>query len=95
MQLTGGGAMLSGLSEYFAERIGLPCRLAEDPIACVAIGTGRVLEDLPTYRRALSEYRRVEYYSARASTREPQKTGVFRIETGAGTLEILHLSARV
>ena len=64
VQLTGGGAMLSGLSEYFAERIGLPCRLAEDPIACVAIGTGRVLEDLPTYRRALSEYRRGEYYSA-------------------------------
>ena len=64
VQLTGGGAMLSGLSEYFAERIGLPCRLAEDPIACVTIGTGRVLEDLPTYRRALSEYRRGEYYSA-------------------------------
>ena len=64
VQLTGGGAMLSGLSEYFAERIGLPCRLAEDPIACVAIGTGRVLEDLPMYRRALSEYRRGEYYSA-------------------------------
>ena len=59
--LTGGGALLRGLDLYLSERTGLPCRLAEDPVACVAIGTGRVLEEPSVYGRAVYDYRRGVY----------------------------------
>ena len=54
-------AQLRGLDRYIAEHTGVPCRLAEDPASCVAIGTGRVLEDLSAYRAALLDYRRGEF----------------------------------
>lgn len=38
--LTGGGALLSGLDELIRQATGLPVRVAEDPITCVALGTG-------------------------------------------------------
>ena len=62
--LTGGGALLRGLDLYLSERTGLPCRLAEDPVACVAIGTGRVLEEPSVYGRAVYDYRRGVYDEA-------------------------------
>lgn len=43
--LTGGGALLDGLDEVLREETGLPVTIAEDPLICVAIGTGRALED--------------------------------------------------
>lgn len=42
--LTGGSALLHGLDEMLAIKIGTPVRVAEDPVACVAIGTGKALE---------------------------------------------------
>ena len=60
--LTGGGAQLRGLDRYIAEHTGVPCRLAEDPVSCVAIGTGRVLEDFAAYGSAIQDYRRGEFY---------------------------------
>lgn len=60
--LTGGGSLLRGLDAYIEERTNLPCHHAEDPVACVAIGTGRVLENLELYNRAIYDYRRGEYY---------------------------------
>lgn len=62
--LTGGGAQLRGLDRYIAEHTGVPCRLAEDPMSCVAIGTGKVLEDLTAYSSAIHDYRRGEHYGA-------------------------------
>jgi rod shape-determining protein MreB len=50
--LTGGGALLHGLDEALREATGLPVTVAEDPLTCVALGTGRALED-PIYRRVL------------------------------------------
>ena len=38
--LTGGGALLGGLDTFLHEATGLPVRVAEDPITCVALGTG-------------------------------------------------------
>ena len=38
--LTGGGALLAGLDELIRQATGLPVRVAEDPITCVALGTG-------------------------------------------------------
>lgn len=51
--LTGGGAMLDGLSKIIANETGLPVYLAEDPIGCVAKGTGKTLEYLDQMQKTL------------------------------------------
>ncbi|GAM06904.1 rod shape-determining protein MreB and-like proteins [Novosphingobium sp. MBES04] len=43
--LTGGGALIRGLDDYLREETGLPVSVAEDPLSCVALGTGRAMED--------------------------------------------------
>ncbi|MFZ5826671.1 MAG: rod shape-determining protein MreB, partial [Bacillota bacterium] len=45
MVMTGGGAMLNGLDKVITARTGVPAYLAEDPISCVALGTGKALEN--------------------------------------------------
>ncbi len=50
--LTGGGALIAGLDDYLREETGLPVSIAEDPLSCVALGTGRAMED-PRYRGVL------------------------------------------
>ena len=50
--LTGGGALLGSLDEALRQATGLPVTVAEDPLSCVALGTGRALED-PMYRGVL------------------------------------------
>ena len=49
--LTGGGSILRGLTNRIAAETDIPVELAEDPISAVAIGTGRVLEDLERMRQ--------------------------------------------
>jgi rod shape-determining protein MreB len=44
--LTGGGALLSNLDVLLRERTGLPVSVAEDPLTCVVIGSGMVLDEL-------------------------------------------------
>ena len=51
--LTGGGALLHGLDTVLREATGLPVTVADDPLTCVALGTGRALED-PVYRGVLT-----------------------------------------
>lgn len=43
--LTGGGAMLYRLNEVLRDATGLACAVAENPLQCVALGTGRALEE--------------------------------------------------
>ncbi|NCP12060.1 MAG: rod shape-determining protein [Sphingomonadales bacterium] len=50
--LTGGGALIAGLDELLRDETGLPVSVADDPLTCVAIGTGRALED-PVFRGVL------------------------------------------
>ncbi len=50
--LTGGGALLQGLDELISNETEVPVFVAEDPLSCVAIGTGRLLSD-PAFRRVL------------------------------------------
>lgn len=50
--LTGGGALLHDLDVVLIEETGLPVSVAEDPLTCVAVGTGRAMED-PSYRGVL------------------------------------------
>lgn len=42
--MTGGGSLLSGLNEVIGEKTGLKCVIADDPVSCVAVGTGRFVE---------------------------------------------------
>ena len=42
--MTGGGALLHGLDTYLSEQFRIPVRIAENPVECVAIGTGRSFE---------------------------------------------------
>ena len=51
--LTGGGALLTGLDQVLRDATGLPVTVADDPLTCVALGTGRALED-PVFRGVLS-----------------------------------------
>ena len=49
--LTGGGALLRNLDLRIREETGLPVSIAEDPLASVVIGTGRMLRDFKLLRR--------------------------------------------
>src|SRR5215475_8324947 len=44
--LTGGGSLLSNLDLVIRHATGLPVSIAEDPLSCVALGTGRALEEM-------------------------------------------------
>ena len=44
--LAGGGALLAGLDRRIAEATQMPVHIADDPLTCVARGTGIVLEEL-------------------------------------------------
>ena len=54
--LTGGGALLCNLDFVLRASTGLPISIADDPLSCVALGTGRCLEELATMRDVLIEY---------------------------------------
>ncbi len=50
--MTGGGSLLRDIETVLADETGLPVRVAENPMSCVALGAGRALDD-PVYRGAL------------------------------------------
>jgi rod shape-determining protein MreB len=49
--IAGGGSMLKNLDKRLREETGLPVTLAEDPLACVALGTGQMLTDFNLLRK--------------------------------------------
>ncbi|MEU5270741.1 rod shape-determining protein [Streptomyces hygroscopicus] len=51
--LTGGGALLRGLDTRLARELDIPVLVADDPLDCVAIGTGRCVEDFASLRTAM------------------------------------------
>lgn len=51
--LTGGGALLRNLDLVLRHATGLPVSVAEDPLSCVALGTGRALEEMHTLKNLL------------------------------------------
>jgi rod shape-determining protein MreB len=53
--LTGGGALLKNLDRRIREETGLPVSIAEDPLASVVLGTGRMLTDFKLLRRIAIE----------------------------------------
>jgi len=49
--LTGGGSLLKNFGLLVEKEIGIPAYLAEDPISCVAIGTGKVLKSMDVIKK--------------------------------------------
>jgi rod shape-determining protein MreB len=52
--LVGGGALLRGIDELFKKETGLPVKIAEDPLTSVALGAGKVLEEIEILRPAVT-----------------------------------------
>jgi len=52
IMLAGGGALLQGLDERLRDETQMPCHLAESPLTCVAVGSGRSLEEFDVIHRA-------------------------------------------
>ena len=53
MVLSGGGALLKNFDELISQATGVPCYIADDPLTCVAKGTGVTLENLEVYKRSI------------------------------------------
>ena len=53
MILSGGGGLIRNLDQYISQSIGVPCFIADDPLTCVARGTGIVLDSLDVYKRSI------------------------------------------
>ena len=53
--LTGGGALLGTLDEVLREATGLPVSIGDEPLTCVALGTGRALEEMKMLRHVLHQ----------------------------------------
>ena len=51
--LTGGGALLGDLDTTLREATGLPVVIAEDPLTCVVMGTGRCLDEMKSLKNVL------------------------------------------
>ena len=49
--MTGGGCLIDGLDKLIQEKTGINVMIAEDSISCVAIGTGKALDNLDNLDR--------------------------------------------
>ncbi len=56
--LTGGGALLTGLDERLRIDTELPIIIADDPLTCVVLGTGKIFDNLNEYQKILSNSKR-------------------------------------
>jgi len=60
IMLTGGGALLSGLDRLIRDETGMPVTIAENPLDCVAMGSGKVLEEIETLKKVLISPKRLK-----------------------------------
>ncbi len=54
--MTGGGALLRNFHGLLTKETGVPCYVADNPMACVALGAGKALEDYEVIKRSLPAY---------------------------------------
>ena len=57
MLLTGGSAMLKNINELITKITGVPSFVADEPLYCVAKGTGVILDNLDIYKKSITTYR--------------------------------------
>lgn len=57
--LTGGGALLNGIDLLIKKETGMPVHIAENPLDCVAIGTGEALESIEVLKKTLTNNKRI------------------------------------
>ena len=53
MVMSGGGALLRNIDKLLTQVTGVPCHVAEDPLNCVALGTGLALEHFDFFKKSL------------------------------------------
>jgi rod shape-determining protein MreB len=53
--MTGGGSLLRSFDRYLTQELGVPCYVADEAIACVALGCGRAFEEYEVLKRSLPE----------------------------------------
>jgi len=56
--LAGGGSLLNGLDERLRDETEMPIHLADSPLTCVAVGSGRSLEEFDVMRKSAQSTRR-------------------------------------
>ena len=54
--MSGGGALLRNFHTLLTKETGVPCYVADNPMACVALGAGKALEDYEVIKRSLPTY---------------------------------------
>jgi len=59
--LAGGGALLQGMEQRLRDETQMPAQLADSPLTCVAVGSGRSLEEFETIHRASRSSNRRRY----------------------------------
>ena len=86
--LAGGGALLQGLDQRLRQETHMPTHLAESPLTCVAVGSGRSLEEFEAMRNSAR---------ARARSRSNSRNGRGRYQAhvGAGPLRQRSLRRRL
>ncbi len=60
IMLTGGGALLDGLDKLVIKETGMPVKIAECPLDCVVMGTGKTIEEIDTLKKVLIRPKKLE-----------------------------------
>lgn len=61
IMLAGGGSLLQGMTERIRQETQMPVHLAESPLTCVAVGSGRSLEEFEALHRSSQRSRKRRY----------------------------------
>ncbi len=59
IMLTGGGALLWGLDKLISEETGIPVNIADRPLDCVVLGTGKALDEIDALKKVLISTRKM------------------------------------
>ena len=73
--LAGGGALLQGLDQRLRQETHMPTHLAESPLTCVAVGSGRSLEEFEAMRNSARARARSAPATAAGATERPPRSG--------------------
>jgi len=51
--MAGGGSLLRGLDKHLSQETDMSVYVVDDPLSCVAYGTGKILDELETLKKLL------------------------------------------